>query len=254
MTNLNLTYVAVILDESGSMAAVKSDTIGGLNTFIDQQKQVQGDVSFTLNTFSNLVKPIFSNTPIKDIPVLTDKHYSPNGGTALFDAIGLTIDEIGKYLSSLNEDQRPNKVIIAILTDGEENASKKFNSEMIKAEIRHQTDIYSWEFVFLAANQDAIAAASSVGIAGSHSMNYASSGRGTQAAFRSLSSNVSATRSAGASMAFTPEHRVAYDSAAGVNVNSTQSQAVTHVPSAGQVLPWQTQKRHADGKFGSKIN
>jgi hypothetical protein len=259
MTKPNLTAVAIILDSSGSMGPVQRDTIGGLNTFIEQQKLVEGEVNLTINLFDYDVRGLFNNIPIKTVPVLTEKHYQPNGGTALYDAIGKTINALGEYFGSLEEDQRPSKVIVAIMTDGEENASKKYNATVIKDMITHQTDVYAWQFVFLAANQDSCIAAQSVGIASTHSMNYASSGRGTKAAFMSLSSNVSATRSAGASMAFTAENRLAYDSAAGTNVNTptaqapnVQTSAVTPVTTTTPVEPWQKQVRRSDGTFGPR--
>lgn len=163
--NNNLTEIIVLLDKSGSMDSCLNDTIGGLNSFIEEQKKISGEVNFTLVQFNHRCETILNSVPIHTV---TEQTMRPGGNTALFDAIGETITETGKRLAALPENQRPGLVLFMIITDGEENSSREYKSrEQIKKMILHQEQKYSWKFSFLGSNQDGFAAGNAIGIASS---------------------------------------------------------------------------------------
>ena len=193
--NLQLSDITVILDRSGSMQSCKTDVEGGLVTFVKTQQEAQlldgGVRKFSLVQFDNVVETVFAGVDIADAPAFT---LTPRGGTALLDAVGQTINAIVTRIASLPESDRPGLVVVAIVTDGEENQSREFTKDQIKIMIEHQQSIYNWQFVFLGANQDAFANAGSIGISGAATANF--SGACSTMAFASLSSNVTCNYSA----------------------------------------------------------
>jgi uncharacterized protein YegL len=188
----NLTEIAFILDQSGSMESIKSGTLEGVNAFLDQQKKENSDypVRFSLTLFSTEVEVRHSSVSISEVPGLDEKTYQPSGGTALLDAIGITIDEIGKRLAETLEAERPAKVIVAIMTDGEENSSRVFTWDQISEKIKHQTEVYKWEFLFMGANQDAIATASRMSIEQNSSTTYFQQDGSAKHVLRAMSASV----------------------------------------------------------------
>ena len=162
--NKKLTEIAYILDRSGSMQPLVESAITGFNSFLKDQQETPGDANFTLVLFDDEYLLHAHRTAIADVRPLDANTYVPRGCTALLDAIGRTIDNIGKKLAKTPEKDRPGKVIIAIYTDGYENASSDYTVKKISKLIRHQTENYDWEFLFLAANEAAIATAASYGI------------------------------------------------------------------------------------------
>jgi len=190
-----LTEIAVVLDRSGSMEAARTDTIGGFNAFLAEQVDDAGDVNVTLAQFDNEYEVVYLREPVRQAPRLTSETYVPRGTTALLDAIGRTIDELGARLAATPEGERPGKVIFVIVTDGLENASRTYTREQVFERIRHQTDVYGWEFVYLGAKQDAIAAGAQVGIDAHFSMSCADGEVATQELYRSLARNVKMRRS-----------------------------------------------------------
>jgi hypothetical protein len=191
----NLTDITVVLDRSGSMESVKADTIGGFNVFLKSQKEAAGEASLTLAQFDTEYDIVHSGKPIKDVPDLDGKTFVPRGATALLDAIGRSINTTGARLANTPEADRPAKIIFVILTDGEENSSHEFTKEKINEMIKHQTETYKWDFVFLGANQDAIRAGTSLGVSAGSSITYASNKAGSNAAFNSMSVNMCNYRS-----------------------------------------------------------
>lgn len=187
MAKPNYTHIAIVLDRSGSMNSVKSDTIGGFNHFLNDQKQAPGEATLTLAQFDHVYEVVHDHVEIHCVPPLDDRTYQPRAGTALLDAIGRTIDSLGARLAAMPEQDRPGKVICVILTDGMENASRQYSSEKVFEMIGHQQEKYGWEFVFLGANQDAIATAARMGIHAGSSLTYAASSEGTTSAWMSLS-------------------------------------------------------------------
>ncbi len=194
MTDPNRTDISMLLDRSGSMQAIKDDTIGGFDAFIAEQRTAAGDCTVTLAQFDDHYEEVYTGKNLADVPSLD---LAPRGMTALLDAIGRLVRTTGERLSALPEDQRPGTVIIGILTDGMENASKEFTHPAIKALITEHTDKFDWTFLYMGANQDAIEEGGRLGVAEGQSMTYAAGNVGS--AFASTAGNVSAMRGAVAS-------------------------------------------------------
>jgi len=203
----NSTLIAVVLDRSGSMGSIVMDTIGGFNTFVEAQKQGPGECFITLTQFDTEYEIVYSGKNINDVPKLDTKSYVPRGGTALYDAVGRTINEIGANLANRSEGERPSKVIFCIVTDGEENASKEFTQTAIKKLIKQQTKDYSWDFTFLGANIDSFAAGGGIGIRKSAVMNYAANTRGSKGLYAGIAASVLRSRISGEAMTYTSAER-----------------------------------------------
>jgi Mg-chelatase subunit ChlD len=157
----DLCEIVVVLDRSGSMESIKNDMIGGFNTFIAEQKKLPGECLVTLTQFDTEYDIVYSGKPLKDVPGL---ELVPRGSTALLDAVGRTINDVGARLKATAEDQRPERVLFVIVTDGQENVSHEFTITAINQMVTHQRDKYKWEFVYLGANQDSFAEAQKLGI------------------------------------------------------------------------------------------
>jgi hypothetical protein len=203
MTNQDYTHITLVVDRSGSMADIKSDTEGGVNTFIEQQKQLPGKTTLTLSTFDTYFDIVHDHVDIAEVPPFV---LHPRGMTALFDAMGKSIAETGEWLSSLTEDERPGKVIFVTVTDGFENASREFTQQTVFASVTEQTNTYAWEFTFLAADPSAIAVGASMGISPDHSMAYAAANVGET--FSVASDSVTRSRT-GRDRAYTEAERSA---------------------------------------------
>jgi len=193
----NLTEIVFILDRSGSMGHLVEDTIGGFNSFIETQKQEDGEALLTTILFDDKYEILHNGVNIKDVKPMTTKEYSARGMTALLDAIGKTINTVGDRLNKLDDDKKPSKVIFVITTDGQENQSKEFKQAQIKEMIEHQTNKYNWQFLFLGANIDAVGTAQSFGISGQFASNYTASSVGTDSLYTSLSRSIASYRSVG---------------------------------------------------------
>ncbi|OQB40321.1 MAG: von Willebrand factor type A domain protein [candidate division CPR1 bacterium ADurb.Bin160] len=187
------TDITLIVDESGSMSPLTEDVIGSINTFIKDQKEVKGKCVFTFTKFSD--KVLIEN-PI-DIHNFENFNYSPDGFTALLDAIGLSIDKAGKRFNEMSEDERPDKVIFVILTDGMENSSREYNREQIFNMIKEQEEKYNWTFIYLGANQDAIAVGSTFNVNSRRAMTYSNNEKGLANCLFSASAHVATYRTTG---------------------------------------------------------
>lgn len=186
----DLTYIVFILDRSGSMSGVKSDTIGGVNGFIEKQKSAPGQALFTLVQFAETSKTTVSGIPIRDVALLTEATYQPTGNsTSLYDAIGSTIDAVGAKLHYTPESDRPGKVLVVIQTDGQENSSAKYNRRTVAEMIKHQRDKYDWDFVFIGASEIAVQDAVAMGIPKDWTEQYVATPAGTAHAFNGTSNN-----------------------------------------------------------------
>jgi len=185
-----LSEIICIIDRSGSMESIKNDAIGGFNTFLDEQKKLHGQATLTYIQFDTEYEVIHENKPLIDVQPINDSIYTPRGRTALLDAVGKTIEATGRRLANTPEENRPEKVIVAILTDGEENSSRQYNLSNIKEMIKHQKEKYSWEFIFLGANQDAFAEATKIGIDKEDTFNFSSTGIGVKMAYSDMSRSV----------------------------------------------------------------
>lgn len=173
-----LTEIIFILDRSGSMGGLESDTIGGFNAMLAKQKKVPGEARVTTVLFDDQYELLHHRIPLEGICPLTDKEYYVRGCTALLDAIGKTIHQLVHTLKHTTEDYRPEKVIFIITTDGLENASKEYSYSKLKQMIKHQTEKYHWEFLFMGANIDAIAEASKLGIKEDRAVTYENNAEG----------------------------------------------------------------------------
>jgi uncharacterized protein YegL len=171
-----------ILDRSGSMRGLEADTVGGFNSLIEKQKEYQGDVLVSLVLFDDQFEVVYHRRDIKAIPALSTKEYFVRGSTALVDAIGRGIRKIVNVYKALGDDNVPEKTVFVITTDGQENASKEFDSRTLKRLVQQQQEKYGWEFMFLGANIDAFATAESMGFKETHTANvkYSKSGMRSQ--------------------------------------------------------------------------
>ncbi|MDN5796464.1 MAG: VWA domain-containing protein [Intrasporangium sp.] len=193
MTDPNLTHIYFLLDRSGSMQSIKSDTEGGFDAFIDEQRQASGQCRVTLAQFDDEYEQVYRDIPVGEVPPL---QLHPRGRTALLDSIGRLIGDAGARLAALPEPERPATVIVGIMTDGHENASRELTHAQVKALIEQQSQAYQWRFLYLGADQDAIEVGASIGVGAANSMTYAR-GR-VAAAMRATSGNISRTRAAAA--------------------------------------------------------
>ncbi len=190
----NYTEIAFILDRSGSMESCQDATIEGFNHFLLEQQQAEGLAKITLVLFDDEYLVPVQSLPVQEVLPLTRETYVPRNMTALLDAIGRTTDEMGERLSQLPEKDRPAQVVVAILTDGLENASRHHDWKEIAQRVRHQTEVYKWTFLFLGANQDAIATAAQISIASANAATYVADKAGARASHRSLSHKLRALR------------------------------------------------------------
>jgi von Willebrand factor type A domain len=181
------TEIVVVLDRSGSMGSIAKSTVEGFNTFLNEQKNADGEAFMTLIQFDDRYEVNYKSMPIKEVAELIEREtYSPRGSTALYDAIGKTINEL----------QTDRDVVFVIITDGYENASKEFKGEAIKKMIETLESENKWKFVYLAANQDAITMGGNIGIKAGSSMTWAATDGGVENTFYAMSANLKSYRSA----------------------------------------------------------
>ena len=195
--NQDLTEIVFILDRSGSMSGLENDTIGGFNGFIKNQAEL-GQTSLTTVLFDDKYEILHNGIDARGMAITSDEYFT-RGNTALLDAIGKTINDVGKRLSETREDQRPGKVIFVITTDGLENASRKYSYADVKKMITHQTEKYQWEFIFMGANIDVAAEGDRLGIRADHSYGFAATAAGVSAMYNDLYTYTSGLRTQGAS-------------------------------------------------------
>ncbi|MCI7326209.1 MAG: vWA domain-containing protein [Hornefia butyriciproducens] len=175
----NLTELVMILDRSGSMGGLESDTIGGYNSMLKKQGETEGEVLVSTVLFDDRSEVLFDRVPLEELPQMTDKEYYVRGCTALLDAVGGAIRHIGNVHKYAREEDRPEKTIFVITTDGLENASHEYSYERVKRMVERQKEKYGWEFLFLGANIDAIETAGKFGISADRAANYHSDHIGT---------------------------------------------------------------------------
>ena len=193
----NLTEIVFILDRSGSMAGLEADTIGGFNAMIEKQKTESGEAYVSTVLFDNVSEVIHDRVDIRKIQPMTREQYYVRGCTALLDALGKAIHHIGNVHKYAREEDRPEKTIFVITTDGMENASRTYTYEKLKAMIQRQKEKYGWEFLFLGANIDAAREAARFGISEDRAANYHADSLGTSVIYEAVSEavcNVRASR------------------------------------------------------------
>jgi hypothetical protein len=228
----NFTSINLLLDASGSMASLVNDTIGGVNSFLKEQKELPGEAVVSLCTFNTNATVVYDFLPISKVPLLDKKTYKASGGTALYDAMGLSIDNLGKKLSNMKEEDRPDKVLFLIVSDGEENSSHlliepkanvpppmigdisgivygtsawqyfpqlRYPLDTIKEMVLHQTNNYKWTFTYMGANLDAMTVGQTLGVAAQNTMQYCADSAGTKSLYSIASQSTSNYRSSGSS-------------------------------------------------------
>lgn len=206
MTNPDLTLIAALLDRSGSMQQIKSDTEGGFNTFIEEQAKLVGNVDVTLAQFDTQFEYVYRNVSIDEVPPLK---LVPRNGTALLDGIGQLVTEVGVELAGRPAHLRPGLVIVVITTDGMENSSMFWTKRQIHQLITHQQDVYKWRFIFLGANIDAVGVGASYGIPTASSLTYTADTMGTHAVYAAASASVANLRGGGDGAFSTAQRRAA---------------------------------------------
>ena len=186
----NLTEIVFILDRSGSMSGLEGDTIGGFNAMIEKQRGEPGEAFVSTVLFDNQSEVIHDRIPIGKMPQLTDKEYYVRGCTALLDAVGSAIHHIGNVHKYAREEDRPEKTLFVITTDGMENASRQYTYEKVRSLIEKQKREYGWEFLFLGANIDAAREAARFGIHPDRAVDYRADRRGTRVIYETVSETV----------------------------------------------------------------
>ncbi len=175
-----LTEIVFILDRSGSMSGLEKDTIGGFNSTIERQKREEGEAIVSTVLFDDDTEVLHDRVSLEKIAPLTEKEYYARGSTALLDAIGGAIHHIGNVHKYAREEDRPEKTIFVITTDGYENASRKYSSDRVKQMVERQKQKYGWEFIFLGANIDAVETARNFGIDEERAANFVNDGAGIE--------------------------------------------------------------------------
>ena len=186
----NLTELVMILDRSGSMGGLESDTIGGYNSMLRKQKETEGEVLVSTVLFDDRSEVLYDRVPLDKMPQMTEKEYYVRGCTALLDAVGGAIHHIGNVHKYAREEDTPEKTIFVITTDGLENASREYSYDRVKEMVERQKEKYGWEFLFLGANIDAIETAGRFGIHADRAANYHSDHEGTALNYEVLAETV----------------------------------------------------------------
>lgn len=198
MTDMNLTEIVCVLDRSGSMERIIDDAIGGFNRMLkDQQEMTEGRATMTIALFDHAYMVVAENKPVEQVEPFDRRTYQPRGSTALLDAVGRTIDDMGRRFARLPEDKRPGKVLFVILTDGHENASHQYSYARIAEMVNHQTDRYGWVFMYLSADINAFADAAKLNIR--TSVSYRGTGQSIGSTYSVASGAAKQFRSGGAS-------------------------------------------------------
>lgn len=190
----NLTELVMILDRSGSMGGLESDTIGGYNSMLKKQRETAGEVLVSTVLFDDRSEVLYDRIPLRKMPRMTEEDYYVRGCTALLDAVGGAIHHIGNVHKYAKEEDRPEKTIFVITTDGMENASRMYTYDRVKEMIERQKKKYGWEFLFLGANMDAVGTAARFGIAEDRAVNYHSDREGTALNYDVLAETVCTMR------------------------------------------------------------
>ena len=191
--NNNITEIVFILDKSGSMAGLESDTVGGFNSLIEKQKGKEGKCLVSTVLFNGETEVIHDRVPLEEVSRLTEKEYSVGGCTALIDALGGAIKHVDKVHRYIRPEDVPDNVMFVVTTDGMENASKKYTSDEVKKEVERHKEL-GWEFIFFGANIDAVQTAARYGIGKDRAVDYTCDAAGTAVNFKAMGKVMCAVR------------------------------------------------------------
>lgn len=197
MPNAGCTHITVLLDRSGSMDLIRDATIEAYNAFLRDQRRLPGKTTLSLVRFDDRYELVYLAVPAAEAELLSYENFTPRGATALYDAMARAIDELGRYLASLPEQERPGRVLFVVVTDGMENASLEVGKRDVLRRVAHQRDKYGWTFVFLGAGLDVIAQAADLGISRGNMLNFKPTAGGIKGALRSLSDGAECYASSG---------------------------------------------------------
>jgi uncharacterized protein YegL len=198
------THIVLLIDRSGSMESIKSDMEGGLKTFLEEQKKEVGDCTITAAQFDTYYDLLYSMTDIRQIQEIK---IEPRGATALLDSMYRLIQQAGKELDTLPEESKPSKVLFVTITDGEENSSREITNRQLNKLIRQQEDVYSWDFVYVGANQDAFAVGQKLGVKANSNLDFIASEDGVKNMYSDLSKATSRFRNSFERFGFTDEEQ-----------------------------------------------
>lgn len=196
----NLTEMVFVLDRSGSMSGLAADTVGGFNELIEKQKKIEGDAYVTTVLFDHEYEVLHDHVALGEVAPLTDKEYFARGSTALLDAVGRTINAVGARLAATPEEERPEHVVFVITTDGMENASREYTAKQVREMVEHQQQKYSWQFVFLGANMDAVSEARNLGISAKYAADFTPSHSGVRKMYSMALDSVMSDKRTGVSL------------------------------------------------------
>jgi len=190
----NLTELVFILDRSGSMCGLESDTIGGFNSMIEKQKREDGECFVSTVLFDDVSEVLYDRVQLSEIPKMTEKDYTVRGCTALLDAVGGAIHHIGNVHKYARPEDVPLHTMFVITTDGMENASRRYSADDVKKMIKRQKEKYGWEFIFIGANIDAVETASRYGISSDRAVNYNCDSEGTKLSYDAMNEAITTMR------------------------------------------------------------
>ena len=190
----DVTEIICIIDRSGSMESIRSDAIGGFNRFLADQQEPEDPARLTMVLFDDQYDVVHNGTDIHAVPLLTNTTFVPRGMTALLDAVGKTLNTVSARLAEIPVDDRPEKIIVAILTDGQENASREFTLPVIREMISHYTTDLKWDFIYLAATQDAFGEAGKMGIPADNTMQVSANEAGIIDSYHCISTAIDMKR------------------------------------------------------------
>jgi hypothetical protein len=208
MTENLRTLVAMVVDRSGSMSSIRNDTIEGINAFLTEQKADPENTFYTYAQFDDVYEVVNDNIPVSDAPLLDHKTFVPRGMTALHDAIGKTVNRVSSFVATQPVGEKPERVILVVVTDGHENASRDFNSSSILELLNDKQNNHGWNVIYLAANQNAITQAAKFGVKTGSAMNFTAGKRGVKALYAATNLHVNSLKKGlTRSVDFTPQER-----------------------------------------------
>jgi len=190
MARANHTHILFILDRSGSMQSIHADVVGGLNTFLAAQQAAPGTADLTLVQFDNQIETVYDGVDIRTVRAYRNEDFVPRGSTALYDAMGMSMEALGRDLAARREADRPANVVVAVMTDGEENASRHFTFERIQQMIEHQRGHYNWDVLFLASELRTLDIGLRMGVDASKARRWSKDAAGTREAFAVMSMEI----------------------------------------------------------------
>ena len=191
------TEIVCVLDRSGSMASMGDEPIGGFNRFLEEQKELEGEAELTLVLFDDQYEVIHNGVDLKEVPELTKEIYYPRGMTALLDAVGKAVNTVDGRLNKYKDEYQPEKVIVVILTDGQENSSHEFKKEDLKKKIEELQKEKKWEFIFMGSDMESFDDARGMGLQASMCDSYQATSGGLRSGYASLGKSVTRSRTGG---------------------------------------------------------